>query len=85
MTYVLFPEGPKERTYTVEEMIQHIKGKSNGEEKDQLKSTATAQNTPRKIEVNIIVPDGSWECCRSLVNDMERLSCNKIKYDIVRK
>jgi protein-L-isoaspartate(D-aspartate) O-methyltransferase len=80
LTYVLFPEGPKERTYTVEEMIQHIKGKSNGEEKDQLKSTATAQNTPRKIEVNIIVPDGSWECCRSLVNDMERLSCNKIKY-----
>tara|TARA_B110000091_G_C13796775_1_gene468221 strand:- start:51 stop:2345 length:2295 start_codon:yes stop_codon:yes gene_type:complete len=67
LTYILFPEGPSERTYSVDEMMQQVQTNNNN-------------TTDDNFNVNIVVPDGSWECCRSLVSEMERLSHSTIKY-----
>ena len=94
MTYVLFPEGPQERTCTVLEMMQEVSEQrvgsaaasadtmgSPGSTTTTNATTTATTPTPTTLpcHVNILVPDGSWECCRSVVADFERMN-SKLKY-----
>ena len=80
-TFLLFPSASSQNcspAISVSEMFEQIK--------DSTTAFAPCSNTSSNI-INIIVPDGSWECCRAMVRVLERcgtdLQCVRLDPDKV--